>query len=69
VSGDLLVLYTDGVTDAGGGDGGLGEEGLAQIVREAAGLPPSGVLGRIEAAVAERGSVRDDIALLAARVR
>jgi PAS domain S-box-containing protein len=68
-SGDVLVLYTDGVTDAGGGDGGLGEEGLAQVVGEAAGLPPSGVLGRIEAAVAERGSVRDDIALLAARVR
>jgi len=27
------------------------------------------LLGRIEAAVAERGTVRDDIALLAARVR
>jgi PAS domain S-box-containing protein len=67
--GDVLVLYTDGITEAGGGDAGLGEEGLAQVVAEAAGLPPSGVLGRIEAAVAEGGSMRDDIALLAARVR
>jgi PAS domain S-box-containing protein len=68
-SGDVLVLYTDGITDAGGGDAGLGEAGLAEVVRSATGLPPAGVLGRIEAAVAERGTVRDDIALLAARVR
>jgi len=68
-SGDTLVLYTDGVTEAGGGDGGLGEEGLAEVVRGCAGLSPSAVLFRIESAVSERGSVRDDIALLAARVR
>ena len=67
--GDVLVLYTDGVTDAGGGDGGLGEEGLADVVSAGDGLAPAALLGRIEAAVAERGSVRDDIALLAARVR
>jgi serine phosphatase RsbU (regulator of sigma subunit) len=67
--GDVLVLYTDGVTDAGGGEGGLGEDGLAEVVRSGEGLPPAALLGRIEAAVAERGSVRDDIALLAARVR
>jgi serine phosphatase RsbU (regulator of sigma subunit) len=67
--GDTLVLYTDGVTEAGGGDAGLGEEGLADVVRDAAGLPPAGLLGRVEAAVADRGVVRDDIALLAARVR
>ena len=67
--GDTLVLYTDGVTDAGGGDGGLGEEGLADVVRGGAGLRPAALLRGVEAAVAERGSVRDDIALLAARVR
>jgi serine phosphatase RsbU (regulator of sigma subunit) len=68
-SGDVLVLYTDGVTDAGGGDGGLGEEGLAAVVAEGSGLPPAALLDHIERAVAERGTVRDDIALLAARVR
>jgi serine phosphatase RsbU (regulator of sigma subunit) len=68
-SGDMLVLYTDGVTEAGGGEAGLGEEGLAAVVRDAAGLPPSVLLGRVEAAVAERGVARDDIAMLAARVR
>jgi serine phosphatase RsbU (regulator of sigma subunit) len=68
-SGDVLVLYTDGITEAGGTEAGLGERGLVEVVRGATGLPPSGVLGRIEAAVSERGSVRDDIALLAARVR
>jgi serine phosphatase RsbU (regulator of sigma subunit) len=67
--GDTLVLYTDGVTEAGGGDGGLGEDGLADVVRAAQGLPPSAVLSRIEEAVAERGTLRDDVALLAARVR
>ncbi len=67
--GDTLVLYTDGVTDAGGGDGGLGEDGLAEVVAHSVGLPPGELLTRIELAVGERGSVRDDIALLAARVR
>ena len=67
--GDTLVLYTDGVTDAGGGDGGLGEDGLAEVVARSVGLPPAELLTRIELAVGERGSVRDDIALLAARVR
>jgi PAS domain S-box-containing protein len=68
-SGDMLVLYTDGVTEAGGGHAGLGEDGLAMVVRAAAGLPPAALLGRVEAAVARRGVARDDIALLAARVR
>ena len=63
------MLYTDGVTDAGGGDGGLGEEGLADVVAAGAGLPPVALLSAIEVAVSARGSVRDDIAMLAARVR
>jgi serine phosphatase RsbU (regulator of sigma subunit) len=69
VAGDTLVLYTDGVTDGGGGDGGLGEDGLAEVLSGAAGLPPAQLLTHVEQAVGERGSVRDDIALLAARVR
>jgi PAS domain S-box-containing protein len=68
-SGDVLLLYTDGVTEAGGGDGALGEDGLADVLQRADGLQLAALLGRIEAAVAERGTVRDDIALLAARVR
>jgi serine phosphatase RsbU (regulator of sigma subunit) len=67
--GDMLVLYTDGVTEAGGGDAGLGEDGLAMVVHDGVGLGPSALLAHIEAAVAQRGVARDDIALLAARVR
>jgi PAS domain S-box-containing protein len=67
--GDVLLLYTDGVTEAGGAEAGLGEQGLADVVQAAAGEAPAGLLTRIEAAVADRGAIRDDIALLAARVR
>ena len=63
------MLYTDGVTDAGAATAGWGEEGLADVVAAGAGLPPVALLGAIEVAVSARGSVRDDIALLAARVR
>jgi serine phosphatase RsbU (regulator of sigma subunit) len=68
--GDTLLLYTDGVTEAGGGRGGLGERGLAELLGDAAGSSPAEVLARIERAVKQvPDRPRDDLALLAARVR
>jgi PAS domain S-box-containing protein len=69
--GDTLLLYTDGVTDAGTHGTTLGEDGLVRVCsqqRDESGLGT--LLQRIEQAAVERseGSLRDDLALLAARV-
>ncbi|HET6845976.1 MAG TPA: PP2C family protein-serine/threonine phosphatase [Anaerolineales bacterium] len=50
--GDTMVLYTDGVTEAG--DGGTEQwslDGLAQVVRENHGLPPEQLVQRLLLAV------------------
>ena len=67
--GDTLVLYTDGVTEEGGGDRPFGEEGLAMVLRAAVGATASEIVGRIEEAVLAHasGEPRDDIAILAVR--
>ncbi len=67
--GDTLVLYTDGVTEEGGGDRPFGEEGLAAVLRPAVGATASEIVGRIEEAVLAHGSgePRDDIAILAVK--
>jgi len=67
--GDVLVLYTDGVTEARVGDGQLGEAGLAEII---AGAAPSAAavaeaVERVALAVQD-GRQRDDIAVLAVGV-
>jgi serine phosphatase RsbU (regulator of sigma subunit)/PAS domain-containing protein len=70
-SGDTLVLYTDGVIEAGRPDNNLGEQGLLEV----AGAPPrasvSELLARIERIAVERsrGTPRDDVALLGMRLR
>jgi sigma-B regulation protein RsbU (phosphoserine phosphatase) len=70
--GDLLVVYTDGVTEARDADGHFfSEERMAEIVREDGGLSTDAVVDRILAAVEtfERGAERaDDITVLALRV-
>ena len=38
---DLMVLYTDGVTEARGAEGMLGGDQLAAVLRESAGLDAS----------------------------
>jgi PAS domain S-box-containing protein len=65
--GHTLLLYTDGVTDAGTNGEVMGEDGLLQLCAEAGGLAPKELLSRIEQAALERseGSLRDDLALLA----
>jgi PAS domain S-box-containing protein len=68
--GDTLLLYTDGVPDAGRADRQLGEQGLLELCAQASHLPLAKLLARIEHAALERaeGYLRDDIALLAVRL-
>jgi PAS domain S-box-containing protein len=67
--GELVVLYTDGVTETPGQDERFGSERLAALLSEMAGRRPSDVLARLDAELdafsGDRG--RDDIAVLALR--
>ncbi|HEY2535710.1 MAG TPA: SpoIIE family protein phosphatase [Solirubrobacteraceae bacterium] len=69
-AGETLLLYTDGVTEAGRAGRQLGESGLRGLCAQTAHLPLDGVLEHIEHAVLERatGRLRDDVALLAVRI-
>jgi PAS domain S-box-containing protein len=68
--GDAIVFYTDGVTDAGGPGGSLGEEELVAVVASCAGLSADEIAGKVEAAAmnAEEGPPRDDMAVVVVRV-
>jgi serine phosphatase RsbU (regulator of sigma subunit) len=68
--GDTLVMYTDGVTEAGPRAAPLGEDGLARLLSARAGMDPEALLGAVEeaAVAAQPGEPRDDIALLAVAV-
>ena len=68
VPGDLLVMYTDGVTEGRRGDEFFGENRLTDSVREHRGavLPAEGILGDVLAF--QKGTARDDIAVVAVRV-
>src|SRR3954447_1871567 len=65
--GDVLLLYTDGVTEAGPRNRPFGEFGFAELLSTLAGESPQAVVDAVEAAVvdAHEGEPRDDIALLA----
>ncbi|HEX9009193.1 MAG TPA: PP2C family protein-serine/threonine phosphatase [Holophagaceae bacterium] len=67
--GDLLILYTDGLTEAGTGDGReFGAEGLAGFLDAHAGEPVEVLLaGLREAAERFGGGFRDDVTLVALR--
>jgi len=68
--GDLIVFYTDGVTEAHGGPGGFFEaEGLAGALATCAGASAGSVARNIEVAVLDHqaGSARDDVAVLVVR--
>ncbi|HEV2981158.1 MAG TPA: SpoIIE family protein phosphatase [Solirubrobacteraceae bacterium] len=69
-SGQTLLLFTDGVTEAGRPASPLGESGLRRLCGEASGLALQELLERIEHAALEHseGALHDDIALLALRV-
>jgi serine phosphatase RsbU (regulator of sigma subunit) len=65
--GDAILLYTDGVTEAGPRDATIGQSGLSALLRRVAGASPHGIVDAVEAAVvgAQVGEPRDDVALLA----
>lgn len=68
--GDCCLFYTDGVTEARGDSGLLGDERLVGLVRRCAGSEPEVVVDIVAAAVNDhlRGRSHDDIALLAVGV-
>jgi PAS domain S-box-containing protein len=65
-----LLLYTDGVTEAGRAGRQLGEQGLRGLCAQTAHLTLDELLEHIEHAALERagGGLRDDVALLAVRL-
>jgi serine phosphatase RsbU (regulator of sigma subunit) len=69
--GDIMLLYTDGVIEAGRPRGLLGEEGLAKALAAARPATAAAAVHLAESAAieAQDGPVRDDIALVAVRVR
>jgi serine phosphatase RsbU (regulator of sigma subunit)/PAS domain-containing protein len=66
-AGEVLLLYTDGVTEAGPRHTPFGEPGLISVLTGLAGRSPQEVVDAVEQAVvaAQPGDPRDDIALLA----
>ncbi len=69
-AGETLLLYTDGVIEAGRPGNLLGEQGLLELCAAAPELPLVEFLKQIEQAALTRaeGRLRDDIALLALRL-
>jgi PAS domain S-box-containing protein len=67
--GDVLILYTDGVTEARDDRRFFGEERLVELVRELAGHPAEEIAQAIADAAWRYGGnvLRDDIAVLAIR--
>lgn len=67
--GASIVLYTDGLTDAGA-PGAIGPEELCSHLARGGPAEPGVLVGRLEelAVARGRGRLRDDIAILAARV-
>ncbi|HEY0632623.1 MAG TPA: SpoIIE family protein phosphatase [Thermoleophilaceae bacterium] len=65
--GDTVLLYTDGVTEAGSPDAEIGEEGLAELLAGMHGMSPEEIVDAVEQAAveAQAGKPRDDIALVA----
>ena len=68
--GDVVLLYTDGVTEAGPAGGEIGEDGLARLLGELHGRTPEQIVAAVERAAVEiqDGQTRDDIALIALRI-
>ena len=67
--GDMVVLYTDGVTEAHQGDAFFGEAGITGVLDASAGLTAQAVADAIVAAALsfQHGRARDDIAVVVVR--
>ena len=67
--GDAIVFYTDGVSEEPDPSAGVGTM-LDTVLRECIGLPAGRMAERVEEAAVERqrGSSRDDIAILVVRI-
>src|SRR4051812_42186741 len=65
--GDSLLLYTDGIIEAGSRAAPVGEDGLGRLLESLAGVSPSELVATIDDAAkeADHGRARDDAALLA----
>jgi serine phosphatase RsbU (regulator of sigma subunit) len=65
--GDLMLLFTDGVTEAGPPGGRLGEDGLVALLAREGTADPEELVATVERAAvdAQPGEPRDDIALVA----
>jgi serine phosphatase RsbU (regulator of sigma subunit) len=65
-TGDGIVLYTDGVTDAQGRDGRFGQERLESVLRDAAGRDADAIAEAVDGSLLEfqEGPQRDDVAVL-----
>lgn len=68
--GDALVLYTDGVTDARGGGGLVGQQRLPSLLDATRGFTPAAIVASARAALTRHapGPPSDDVALLAVGV-
>jgi serine phosphatase RsbU (regulator of sigma subunit) len=70
-AGDTLLFYTDGVTEVRTSDPGYGERLMERTLREHADASAEVIVAAVERAAVEAqdGEPRDDIALIAVRVR
>jgi sigma-B regulation protein RsbU (phosphoserine phosphatase) len=68
--GDVVLLYTDGVTEAGPVGGEIGEDGLAALLGRLGGRSPEQIVAAVERAAVDiqDGQPRDDLALIAVRI-
>jgi len=67
IPGDLLVLYTDGITEAGAVADQFGEERLLEVVQDAKGTAAAVADAVLDAVSAHSGPGEDDAALLVLR--
>jgi serine phosphatase RsbU (regulator of sigma subunit) len=68
--GDVIVFFTDGITEARGPAGVFGEAGIRSLVSTCGGYSAHAIAERIERAVLDyqEGNLRDDVALMVLRV-